>query len=139
MLLVLPALREGFWRDGPVYLIVHLSFLEVSTDRFLFDTYPAYPCDFVSIACLKVSGFVWHTLQDTDVHLLNLPRVATGSRKGEMVFGPLENPYQPAWRDLKILGQLALRDRLALIAFMDALRATRGSCIPCSMLNSESI
>jgi hypothetical protein len=39
---------------------------------------------------------------------------------GRIVLGALENLFHRAEKDLKILRQLALRDRLPLIAFMDA-------------------
>ena len=52
---------------------------------------------------------------------MNLPRVAAASTTAEIVFRALENPFHRAEGDLEILRQLALRDRLPLIAFMDAL------------------
>ena len=52
---------------------------------------------------------------------MNLPRIAAASTTAEIVLGALENPFHRAEGDLKILCQLALRDRLPLIAFMNAL------------------
>jgi len=52
---------------------------------------------------------------------MNLARIAAAGTTAEIVLGALENPFHRAEGDLKILRQLALRDRLPLIAFMDAL------------------
>ena len=108
------------------------------TDRLLCDAYPAFPLDFVGIFAQKGIGVLLGIFGDALAFaLMNFSRVATASTTAEIVFGALENPFHRAERDLKILGQLALRDRLPLIAFMNACRASRDSCIPCSMLNSE--
>jgi hypothetical protein len=52
---------------------------------------------------------------------MDFPWIATARAASELVFGALENPSNGADRDLKILCKLPLGDRLALIAFMDAL------------------
>ena len=54
-----------------------------------------------------------------DDHLVTL--VLRRYDAAEIVFSALENPFHRAEGDLEILRQLALRDRLPLIAFMDAL------------------
>ena len=79
-------------------------------ERFLCDAHPAFALDFVGIFG-DAQAFA----------LMNLPRVAAASTTAEIVFGALENPFHRAEGDLKILRQLALRDRLPLRAFMDAL------------------
>ena len=91
-------------------------------DGLLRDAYPAFPLDFVGIFAQKSIGVLLGIFGDAlTFALMNLPRVATASTTAEIVFGALENPFHRAERDLKILRQLALRDRLPLIAFMDAL------------------
>ena len=52
---------------------------------------------------------------------MNLARIAAAGTTAKIVLGALENPFHRAEGDLKILRQLALRDRLPLIAFMDTL------------------
>ena len=91
-------------------------------DRLLRDAHPAFPPDFVDILAQKSIGALLGIFGDAQAFaLMNLPRVAAASTTAEIVFGALENPFHRAERDLKILRQLALRDRLPLIAFMDAL------------------
>ena len=53
--------------------------------------------------------------------LMNFSRVANASTTAKIVFESLKNPFHRAEGGLKIVGQLLLRDRLPLIAFMDAL------------------
>ena len=92
------------------------------TDRLLRDAHPAFPLDFVGIFAQKSIGVLLGIFRDALVLvLMNLPGVATASTRAEIVFGTLKNPFHRAEGDLKILGQLAPRDRLPLIAFMDAL------------------
>ena len=91
-------------------------------DRLLRDAHPAFPLDFVDILAQKSIGTLLGIFGDAQAFaLMNLPRVAAASTTAEIVFRALENPFHRAERDLKILRQLALRDRLPLIAFMDAL------------------
>ena len=91
-------------------------------DRLLRDAHPAFALDFVVIFGQKSIGALLGIFGDALAFaLMNLPRVTTASTTAEIVFGALENPFHRAERDLKILCQLALRDRLPLIAFMDAL------------------
>ena len=86
------------------------------------DAYPAFPLDFIGIFAQKSIGVALGIFDDALAFtLMNLPRVAAARTTAEIVFGALENPFHRAERDLKILGQLALRDRLPLIAFMNAL------------------
>ena len=92
------------------------------TDRLLRDAYPADPLDFIGIFAQKSIGVLLGIFgKALAFALMNFSRVATASTTAEIVFGALENPFHRAERDLKILGQLALRDRLPLIAFMNAL------------------
>ena len=92
------------------------------TDRLLRDAYPADPLDFIGIFAQKSIGVLLGIFgKALAFALMNFSRVATASTTAEIVFGTLENPFHRAERDLKILGQLALRDRLPLIAFMNAL------------------
>ena len=92
------------------------------TDRLLCDAHPADPLDFVGIFAQKSVGVSLGIFGDALAFaLMNFSRVATARTTAEIVFGTLENPFHCAERDLKILGQLALRDRLPLIAFMDVL------------------
>jgi hypothetical protein len=94
----------------------------VHTDRLLRDAHPADPLDFVGIFAQKSIGVLLGIFgKALAFALMNFSRVATASTTAEIVFGALENPFHRAERDLKILGQLALRDRLPLIAFMNAL------------------
>jgi hypothetical protein len=94
----------------------------VHTDRLLCDAHPADPLDFVGIFAQKSIGVLLGIFGDALAFaLMNFSRVATARTTAEIVFGTLENPFHCAERDLKILGQLALRDRLPLIAFMNAL------------------
>ena len=51
---------------------------------------------------------------------MNFSRVANASTTAKIVFESLKNPFHRAEGGLKIVGQLLLRDRLPLIAFMDA-------------------
>jgi hypothetical protein len=88
----------------------------------LCDAHPADPLDFVGIFAQKSIGVLLGVFGDALAFaLMNFSRVATASTTAEIVFGALENPFHRAERDLKILRQLALRDRLPLIAFMNAL------------------
>jgi hypothetical protein len=88
----------------------------------LCDAHPADPLDFIAIFAQKSIGVLLGIFGDALAFaLMNFSRVATASTTAEIVFGALENPFHRAERDLKILGQLALRDRLPLIAFMNAL------------------
>lgn len=92
------------------------------TDRLLCDAHPADPLDFIGIFAQKSIGVLLGIFSDALAFaLMNFSRVATARTTAEIVFGTLENPFHCAERDLKILGQLALRDRLPLIAFMNAL------------------
>ena len=92
------------------------------TDRLFRDAYPAFPLDFVGIFAQKSVGVLLGIFGNVlTLALMNLPRVAAASTTAEIVLGSLENPFHRAEGDLKILGQLAPRDRLPLIAFMDAL------------------
>ena len=91
-------------------------------DRLLRDAYPAFPLDFVGIFAQKSIGVLLDIFGDALAFaLMNLPRIAAASTTAEIVLGALENPFHRAEGDLKILRQLALRDRLPLIAFMNAL------------------
>ena len=91
-------------------------------DRLLRDAHPAFPLDFVGIFAQKSIRVLLGIFGDALAFaLMNLNWVAAASTTAEIVFGELENPFHRAERDLKILRQLALRDRLPLIAFMDAL------------------
>ena len=92
------------------------------TDSLLRDTYPAFTLDFIGIFAQKSIGVLLGIFGNALAFaLMNFSRIATASTTAEIVFGALENPFHRAERDLKILGQLALRDRLPLIAFMNAL------------------
>ena len=92
------------------------------TDRLLRDVHPASPLDFVGIFAQKKIGVLLGIFCDALAFaLMNLPGVTTASTTAEIVFGTLKNLFHRAEGDLKILGQLALRNRLTLIAFMDAL------------------
>ena len=92
------------------------------TDRLFCDAHPAFPLDFLGIFAQKSIGVLLGIFRDALAFaLMNLPRVATASTTAEIVFGTLKNPFHRAEGDLKILRQLLLRDRLPLIAFMDAL------------------
>ena len=94
----------------------------VHADRLLRDAHPAFALDFVGIFAQKSIGVLLGIFDNALAFaLMNLPWVAAASTTAEIVFGALENPFHRAERDLKILRQLALRDRLPLIAFMDAL------------------
>ena len=91
-------------------------------DRLLHDAYPAFPLDFVGIFAQKSIGVSLGIFGDALAFaLMNLARIAAAGTTAEIVLGALENPFHRAEGDLKILRQLALRDRLPLIAFMDAL------------------
>ena len=91
-------------------------------DRLLRDAYPAFPLDFVGIFAQKSIGVLLGIFGDALAFaLMNLARIAAAGTTAEIVLGALENPFHRAEGDLKILRQLALRDRLPLIAFMDAL------------------
>ena len=88
----------------------------------LCDTYPADPLDFIGIFAQKSIGIALGIFDDALAFtLMNLPGVAAARTTAEVVLGALENPFHRAEGDLKILRQLALRDRLPLIAFMNAL------------------
>ena len=91
-------------------------------DRLLCDAHPAFALDFVGIFGQKSIGVLLGIFGNVlTLALMNLPRVAAASTTAEIVFRALENPFHRAEGDLEILRQLALRDRLPLIAFMDAL------------------
>ena len=91
-------------------------------DRLLCDAHPAFALDFVGIFAQKSIGVLLGIFGDALAFaLMNFPRVAAASTTAKIVFGALENPFHRAERDLKILRQLALRDRLPLIAFISAL------------------
>ena len=91
-------------------------------DRLLRDAYPAFPLDFVGIFAQKSIGVLLGIFGDALAFaLMNLARIAAAGTTAEIVLGALENPFHRAEGDLKILCQLALRDRLPLIAFMNAL------------------
>ena len=91
-------------------------------DRLLRDAYPAFPLDFVGIFAQKSIGVLLGIFGDALAFaLMNLARIAAASTTAKIVLGALENPFHRAEGDLKILCELALRDRLPLIAFMDAL------------------
>ena len=86
------------------------------------DAHPAFALDFVGIFSQKSIGVLLGIFGNALAFaLMNLPRVATASPTTEIVFGALENPFHRAEGDLEILRQLALRNRLPLIALMDAL------------------
>jgi hypothetical protein len=86
------------------------------------DAYPADPLDFVGIFAQKSIGVLLGIFGNALAFaLMNFPRIATASTTAKMVFGTLEKPFHRAEGDLKIVGQLLLRDRLPLIAFMNAL------------------
>ena len=88
----------------------------------LCDAYPAFPLDFIGIFAQKSIGVALGIFDDALAFaLMNLARIAAAGTTAEIVLGALENPFHRAEGDLKILRQLALRDRLPLIAFMDAL------------------
>ena len=92
------------------------------TDCLLCDAYPANSHDFVDIFEQKSIGVLLGIFGNALAFALkNFSRIATASTTAEIVFGTLENRFHRAKGDLKILRQLALRDRLPLIAFMDAL------------------
>ena len=91
-------------------------------DGLLRDAYPAFPLDFVGIFAQKSIGVLLGIFGDALAFaLMNLARIAAAGTTAEIVLGALENPFHRAEGDLKILRQLALRDRLPLIAFMNAL------------------
>ena len=91
-------------------------------DGLLRDAYPAFPLDFVGIFAQKSIGVSLGIFDDALAFtLMNLPKVAAARTTAEIVFGALENPFHRAERDLKVFRQLLLRDRLPLIALMDAL------------------
>ena len=91
-------------------------------DRLLRDAHPAFSLDFVGIFAQKSIGVLLGIFGDELAFaLMNLARIAAAGTTAEIVLGALENPFHRAEGDLKILRQLALRDRLPLIAFMDAL------------------
>ena len=91
-------------------------------DRLFRDAYPAFPLDFVGIFAQKSIGVLLGIFGDALAFaLMNLARIAAAGTTAEIVLGALENPFHRAEGDLKILRQLALRDRLPLIAFMNAL------------------
>ena len=91
-------------------------------DRLLRDAYPAFPLVFVGIFAQKSIGVLLGIFGDAlSFALMNLARIAAAGTTAEIVLGALENPFHRAEGDLKILCQLPLRDRLPLIAFMDAL------------------
>ena len=91
-------------------------------DGLLRDAYPAFPLDFFGIFAQKSIGVLLGIFGDALAFaLMNLARIAAAGTTAEIVLGALENPFHRAEGDLKILRQLALRDRLPLIAFMDAL------------------
>ena len=90
-------------------------------DRLLRDAPPAFPLDFVDILAQKSIEALLGIFGEAQAFaLMNLPRVAAASTTAEIVFRALENPFQRAEGDLEILRKLAQRDRLPLIAFMDA-------------------
>ena len=92
------------------------------TDRLLCDAHPADPLDFVGIFAQKSIGVLLGIFGNALAFaLMNLPRVAAASTTAEIVFRAIENPFHRAEGDLKILRQLAVRDKMPLIAFMDAL------------------
>lgn len=94
----------------------------MDTDGLLCDAYPAFPLDFIGIFAQKSIGVALGIFDDALAFtLMNLPGVAAARTTAEVVLGALENPFHRAERDLKILCQLLLRDRLPLIALMDAL------------------
>ena len=94
----------------------------MDTDGLLCDAYPAFPLDFIGIFAQKSIGVSLGIFDDALAFtLMNLPGIAAAGTTAEVVFGALENPFHRAEGDLKIFRQLALRDRLPLIAFMDAL------------------
>ena len=91
-------------------------------DRLLRDAYPAFPLDFVGIFAQKSIGVALGIFGDARAFaLMNLPSIAAAGTTAEIVFGALENPFHRAEGDLKGFRQLTLRDRLPLIALMDAL------------------
>ena len=91
-------------------------------DGLLRDAYPAFPLDFVGIFAQKSIGVLLGIFGDALAFaLMNLARIAAAGTTAEIVLGALENPFHRAEGDLKILCQLALRDRMPLIAFMNAL------------------
>ena len=86
------------------------------------DAHPAFPLDFVDIFAKKSIGVLLGIFGNALAFaLMNLARIAAAGTTAEIVLGALENPFHRAEGDLEILRQLALRDRLPLIAFMDAL------------------
>ena len=86
------------------------------------DAYPAFPLDFVGIFAQKSIRVLLGIFGDALAFaLMNLGRIPAAVKTAEIVLGALENPFHRAEGDLKILRQLALRDRLPLKAFMDAL------------------
>ena len=91
-------------------------------DGLLRDAYPAFPLDFVGIFAQKSIGVLLGIFGDALAFaLMNLARIAAAGTTAKIVLGALENPFHRAEGDLKIFRQLALRDRLPLIAFMNAL------------------
>ena len=99
-----------------------LEYSEVHADRLLRDSYHEFPLDFVGIFAQKSNMVLFVIFGDAlGLGFMNLLRVTAASRTAEMVLGALENPFHRAERDMKIPCQLLLRDRLPLIAFMDAL------------------
>ena len=100
--LLLPALRERFWRDGSVFFERPFEFSKVHTDCLLRDTHPADPLDFVGIFAQKSIGVLLGIFGNALAFaLINLPRVANAWTTAEIVFGALENPFHRAERDLK--------------------------------------
>ena len=93
------------------------------TDLLFLDVNPAFPLDFVGIFAQKSIGVLLGIFGDALAFaLMNLARIAAAGTTAKIVLGALENLFHRAEGDLKILRQLALRDRLPLIAFMDALQ-----------------
>ena len=91
-------------------------------DRLLRAAHPAFALDFVDILAQKSIGALLGIFGDAQaVALMTLPRVTAASTTAEIVFRALENLFHRAEGDLEILRELALRDRLLLIAFMSAL------------------
>ena len=91
-------------------------------DGLLRDAHPAFSLDFVGVFAQKSIGVLLGIFGDALAFaLMNLARIAAAGTTAEIVLGALENPFHRAEGDLKILRQLALRDRLPLITFMNAL------------------
>ena len=98
------------------------EFSELHAERLLRDAHPAFILDFVGIFAEKsiwsLLGIFGYALAFA---LMKILRVAAASTTAEIVLGALENSFHHAEGDLIMLHQFALRDRLPLIAFMDAL------------------